>query len=292
MPDAKSNPAALTETPVLGLCRFSYPSGEDAMSGRIGGSDIEERCRILYDPKRLDERMFLFERVFLPPWRGQTDPNFCVAVLLGERFPEPYRSRLEAMVRDIPQIRLEYRREGLPMVPTCREITVAMRPANNRLVAEFRLDDDDAISFDYVQRVRAHLRGIQRMMRRRESVLLSFARGFYLHFTEGRLTQTPVMARYWTPGLTYFWPANTDKIFASHVHSNAWMKMASVVDPDRPMFIRSGHATNISKIAENMKGRGATRIKGVAKKRAIEKRFGINFDELARDWVEFTSSRS
>jgi len=88
---------------VQGLCRFSYPC--------TGGfkkhhDSLSDRRAALYDPRRLDRRLAWFTHVALPGLAAQTDAAFTLHVLVGEDLPEPWRSRLEAAIRPLPQIRL------------------------------------------------------------------------------------------------------------------------------------------------------------------------------------------
>ena len=91
---------------IQGLCRFSFPC--------TGGfkkyhESLDERRAALYAPKRLDERTLWFEHVFMPPLRAQTDSDFTMHLLLGEDFPEPWRSRVEAAIAGCPQVKAHWR---------------------------------------------------------------------------------------------------------------------------------------------------------------------------------------
>jgi len=55
---------------------------------------MAERTAALYAHDRLEARTFLFENILLPGLRAQTDPDFTLLLLMGEDFPEPWRSRI------------------------------------------------------------------------------------------------------------------------------------------------------------------------------------------------------
>src|SRR6056297_3319349 len=132
----------------LGLCRFSYPSAPGGFEDQDRSFD-EVRAR-LYDPNRLALRFLWFEQVALPSMRAQTDPDFELVVLAGDRLPAVWRDRLEANARATPQIRPVFLEEGEVHRVACRIAMRAHRDPAADVVAEFRLDDDDAVADIFV----------------------------------------------------------------------------------------------------------------------------------------------
>src|SRR5680860_355103 len=85
---------------VIGLCRFSYPA--------LGGFQIEHgtpaaRAAFLYDPVRMEERFATFTALTLPPLKAQTDPEFTLAIVVGDAMPEPMLERLLDLTQNVPQ---------------------------------------------------------------------------------------------------------------------------------------------------------------------------------------------
>jgi hypothetical protein len=50
---------------VFGYMRFSYAGQSDARASRTG-QPIEEIAKTLYEPRRMERRFFLFEKLCLP----------------------------------------------------------------------------------------------------------------------------------------------------------------------------------------------------------------------------------
>ncbi len=154
---------------VMGFCRFSWFGISD--TGRSIQTE-DDAMRILYDPIRLATRFHLFENLCAPALRHQTDPDFEFVVITSPEMPEQFRTRLERIVAAVPQMRL--------VVTNKRDIGAVMKPlvlegtaGGTQPLASFRLDDDDAVSVNYI----ARLRGIARRMEPGE--LITFPSGIY-----------------------------------------------------------------------------------------------------------------
>lgn len=66
----------------------------------------------LYNEARLQERLFIFSNIFLPPLRHQTDTDYRIAVLIGEQMPESIREALLNITRGIDSVRVVVEPEG------------------------------------------------------------------------------------------------------------------------------------------------------------------------------------
>lgn len=135
---------------IYGHCRFSYFGLSD--TGRAIGS-VEDAFQKLWHPVRMAVRFHLMESLLLPVLRAQTDPDFRFVILASEIMPEPFQLRLDRIVADLPQVQV--------LRTAQRDIGKAMRPvmieASNGYAdpaVHFRVDDDDAVSTDYVARLR------------------------------------------------------------------------------------------------------------------------------------------
>ncbi|WP_167620226.1 glycosyltransferase [Paracoccus ravus] len=142
---------------VVGICRFSLLGRGDWKAFR-GISDEEaervyaKQAELLFRPERLEARLATFEHLTLASMAGQSDPNFHFLVLASELMPAGYRERLSAICAPHPQVSLRF----FPIINTAK--------AQERLFQElgltydqalqFRLDDDDCVSFDYVEKMR------------------------------------------------------------------------------------------------------------------------------------------
>lgn len=229
---------------LLGLCRFSVPS-LGAFQKRH--DTIEERRAMLYAPERLVQRFAWFEHVTLPAIRHQTDPDFTFIVLVGQDFPEAAHRRMTALVAGIPQIRLAYAPPG-DHRQICAEALRAHVNPHADIVAEFRLDDDDAVAIDFVARVRAEAPVLAGAILRSGRAAIDFNRGLVLaHSAEGLLL-VPRRAPYWTPALAVLTSVEAEERILDFPHQKIWTAMPTLTLPEDVMFVRGAHGTNDSRV--------------------------------------------
>ena len=159
---------------VIGLCRFSYP----ALGGfQVDFASMEEKLAYLYAPDRMEERFRTFECLTLPPLRAQTDPDFIFLVLIGDTLPAAYRARLETLLRDLPQARLVV----FPPKPhreIMKRVINKARSFDDAPCLQFRMDDDDAVAIDFVERLRDVATRLQPLAADRSLIAIDFNRGF------------------------------------------------------------------------------------------------------------------
>lgn len=135
---------------IVGLCRFSYP----ATAGfRLSAAGPEAVVETLYDPARMQMRFALFETVCLPSLAAQTDTAFRLVVLVGDMMPLRWRRRLRKLREDHPFLEICALPPRGPLQATRRAFRAASE-AVTPFVTGFRLDDDDAVAADYVERLR------------------------------------------------------------------------------------------------------------------------------------------
>lgn len=112
-----------------GICRWSYAAALGAFRNEPEAGD-------------------------LPALRAQSDRDFTLHLLMGDHLPKDVRTRVLAMIADVPQIRPHFEPDGQPHADACRKIMLAGREKEARAVTEFRLDDDDAVATDFVELTR------------------------------------------------------------------------------------------------------------------------------------------
>ena len=143
---------------IIGICRFSYLTSKS--QGFQSKFDSRAKSKAyLYDEARMATRFRYFEQLTLPSIAGQTDKDFTFIILTGRGMPKHWLDRLNDVCRPVEQIRI------IKLKPMGHHR--AMREAMNAELArgeegdslQFRLDDDDAVAIDFVQRIRhiAHL---------------------------------------------------------------------------------------------------------------------------------------
>mgnify|MGYP000244605993 CR=1 FL=1 len=168
---------------VLGLCRFSYP----ALGGfQVGHDTTADRIAYLYDPARLEERFRLFETVALPCLMAQTDPDFEMIVLIGDRFPPVHLERLTALLASLPQARIVVE-PPRPHREVMKEILNKTRHARSEPCVQFRFDDDDAIAVDFVAKLRKAVDDAAPLLVQHKSVALDWNKGYVAEFGADRV---------------------------------------------------------------------------------------------------------
>lgn len=140
--------------------------------------------RIAGEPGLSDEwlahRLRLFEEFCLPSVTDQTVRAFRWILFCDPLTPEPHRGRIDRLCAD-PRIRVRF-------VERIDECVVAAReeaaPDATHLIST-TLDNDDAISRTFVQRVQEQFRG-------QEFEILNFPSGYRLELASGRLYRVSI----------------------------------------------------------------------------------------------------
>jgi hypothetical protein len=140
-----------TDNQIVGVCRFSYP----ATGGfRLSTQDAHKVTETLYAPDRLRRRFAIFESVCLPSLAAQTDPDFKLVTLVGDAMPIRWRRRLKSLRGKYPFLDICAVEPTGPLQATRRAFRVGAAE-DMPFVTGFRLDDDDAVATDYVERLRS-----------------------------------------------------------------------------------------------------------------------------------------
>ena len=158
---------------VIGLCRFSYPA--------LGGFQVEhdtpsDRSTFLYARDRIEERFATFETFTLPPLRAQTDGDFTFLVVIGDDLPSPYHDRLRDLLADIPQAVIQAHAPG-PHRAVMKHAINSVRDDRKLPCFQFRMDDDDAVSVTFIERLREAAQDCRPLLRKNKHVAIDFNQG-------------------------------------------------------------------------------------------------------------------
>ena len=236
-----------TSMPVIGLCRFSYPA--------IGGFQVqhettEERRRYLYAPTRLEERFRLFEASTLPCFRNQTDQAFQLLILIGECLPKPAHDRLRDLTAGMSQVRI-IQKPPARHRRLMKEILNDARADPDQPCLQFRHDDDDAVSVDFVERLRQAARDCAGLMRTRETVGIDFNCGYLARMNVNGVQAKMVHRPLVTAGLGMYVRGGSSASIMSYTHNRLGRIMPVVSYPDAPMWVRSLNGFNDSPATRN-----------------------------------------
>ncbi len=151
--------------PIVGICRFSFLGrGDwsvwtDAEGKRSAPDNIADHAARLYDPARMAQRFYSFENLLLAAMTAQTDPEFHLVVLTSTAMPPQYQTQLRDLTASRPNLHL--------VISDAANVNDGLFP---RLAAirgdapglvQFRIDDDDCLSIDYVARLADFARRMQ-----------------------------------------------------------------------------------------------------------------------------------
>ncbi|MGC1495670.1 MAG: glycosyltransferase [Sulfitobacter sp.] len=148
--------------PAIGICRFSFCGKGDWRASRAAKTPEEIEAMLsksaaeLYAPERMELRFFLFENFLLPSLKSQSDKNFICLILTSDIMPDVYKKRLKNLCAETPNLELLVSSERTVHEALWPRIS-ALNALAGRPLVEFRIDDDDCLSRDYVHELRAYM---------------------------------------------------------------------------------------------------------------------------------------
>jgi hypothetical protein len=224
--------------PIYGHIRFSYYGVTDT---RLKPTADGEALARLYDDRRMARRFFLFENLTLPSLIAQTDKDFTTVILSSDVMPDRYKERLSALAARLPGAIVEYSASRRGDLALQKFMTRAAEPKSRGSSVHFRLDDDDALAFTYIERLRMLTQTVS------PSTHLSFPSGIMLFPAKptAPLGTSMLHQRFLTAiGLATVNGGSFHKNPFQMMHSNVWTRWPLVSDPSFPAFIRTQHFEN------------------------------------------------
>lgn len=220
---------------IIGFCRFSFLGIGDWIAYRNlrGGAPLTDEAlqgiaNKLYDPKRLELRFWLFENLLLRSIVAQRDKDFTLIVLTSPEMPQPWLDRLHAMVAGIPTVRV--------VVSTARSCKAALLPELEIFRSErkgggypiqFRIDDDDCLSTDYIRALRKATRTMEGV----SSYAVSMPQALVMAAYGGTpITYYRLYSMFHSAGCAYYTEDETRTVF-HYAHTLFHKRVASLVLP-------------------------------------------------------------
>lgn len=135
---------------IIGVCRFSYAGDGGFTASKLSQTRLEE---MLYDADRMERRFIFFENICLPSLAAQTDPDFTLVALIADTMPYRWRRRLKDLMETYPFLQVCTLEPAGPLNSTRRAFKRGWDRQSD-FITGFRIDDDDAVAFDYIERTR------------------------------------------------------------------------------------------------------------------------------------------
>jgi hypothetical protein len=224
--------------PIYGHIRFSFYGITDTRTKP--DSDGSALAR-LYDETRMARRFFLFENLTLPSLINQTDRDFRTVIMSSKVMPDRYKDRLNALAARLPGSVVEYSHHERGDLAFHKYMVEAAGYKGRGHSVHFRLDDDDALSVDYIARLRLTSRLLP------PSTHITFPTGIFL-FPASKTEPVGVsmtQQRFLTAiGLATVNGGSFQKNPFQMMHGNVWTRWPVVSDPRFHAHIRTQHFEN------------------------------------------------
>lgn len=227
----------------IGLCRFSYP----AIGGfQVEHETIEERISYLYAEDRLEERFQLLETVALPCLREQTDQNFELIVVIGDTLPKRHGDRLHDLTSNMPQVRIVVE-PPRPQRELMKKLLNSARTDPSKPCLQFRYDDDDAVSVDFIERFRRTLNDCSGLVTTNRTVAVDFNRGYVAELGADGIAATETVRNLYVASLGMYVKGGCKLTIMNFAHEKIGRFMPVISVTDAPMWVRSHNGFNDSR---------------------------------------------
>ncbi len=225
--------------------RFSY-------LGKSGWkSEASKDPALLFAPDRMAYRFELFKKITLPSLADQTDDDFDVLILISDIMPQDQKDELLSLCHSFlgPE-RTKILEYGPFKAGRLFRNYIRDSYAAHPYVAQVVLDDDDAVSADFVEICKIEAAKLAATdYDADQGRFLSFMRGYSLLVQDGELKNlSPKNSPYVNLGLTLVAPPDTSKnpFLVSHL-AIADRHPGTIVSTLRPFYLRTVHEFNDSR---------------------------------------------
>lgn len=219
--------------PKILICtRFSF-------FGRSGWkSDFAADPEMLFEENRLRQRFWLFENITLPSLASQTSSDFHYYVLSSNLMPDWAKNQLDELCKTyVGEGRYTIRFAKFGRAKKFIRFILSDF-AGNDPVAQVVLDDDDALSCDFVATLKSHLNEMDEFTEENTPRFVTFPVGYVLGLREEDTRIWRHGYKFINLGLTMIGTAAQKNIFAIN-HKSAPKIFGFTSDYEKPMYIRT-----------------------------------------------------
>lgn len=263
--------------PIL-LIRFSSLSPTNLLSHFESTKQLAE---YLYDENRMNYRFWLFENICLPSLLHQTCKDFHLAIVTSPELPEWCQTRLNKILEPLDHsIAFE---PPFERGSTMRTVSERFDFANGQKIT-VRLDDDDALAIDWIERISRIANGCKTLLNESDQYAIFPSDGYILNLNSMDRPIVHVHAK--SPyglGLALVTNENSNQTAYSYSHFKVPQRCPTISIPKVPSFVRTFHNTNISYLQNGFRSdRNMETLDSPVDKMLvdIEERFRIDFSKL------------
>lgn len=225
----------------VGITRFSvFRPGSGAWKLNRNTEDPEEYRRLLWSPERMRPRCDIFLTLTVPLLQRMADRHdYRHIVVYNNELPDPWRSELLAAAERYPVLHLHENQLGTDLKPAVHGLVKGFG-GRSRTVVQFRLDDDDVLAVDFLDRISSFTGAGDR------GRSVSLASGYSAHYHDGGLGSVHAVRRvFGAQGLAAVgsYDSRTDqvRIKISAQHTKVAQVMPTIVDSRAPAFFQMRH---------------------------------------------------
>ncbi len=156
--DITTGQTASTPRDIVGILRFSLILERGNYFPNIKELTFEERVAEIFNEERLERRFEVFESICLPSLLAQSDQNFNAILVTSKMLPAWAQLRLNDLVRNTPNIYVKPFRAKADIKRIFKRAAFEMLDPSAPVIGTFQLDDDDALSEQYIEKFRQYIK--------------------------------------------------------------------------------------------------------------------------------------
>lgn len=171
----------------VGVTRFNVVTSHSLGSFRATRNlTLAEAKQAMFESEKLDLRMRSFENFCYPTYRllAECDSDSHGIVLISHDLPQEYRTRMRELCDEVPGLVLVELADDEKVADVSKDFIQGV--AGDDRVFSYRFDDDDALPFTYLSRLRRVCEGVP------SNTVVSFNRGYSLSRIEEDAYTMPV----------------------------------------------------------------------------------------------------
>lgn len=205
----------------------------------------------LFATDRMSKRFEYFEKISLESLKSQSDPDFKILVLSAHRMPENYKKQLLELCCDSlgpDRCEVDFNGWGLAGRVFRRKVQSIFADELETPIAQVVLDDDDAVSNDFVEVCRLESQFAFDQHRDDNGyTYISFPNGYSMSLNDEGVHLKSQRSSFINLGLTLVSKPLTDQnpFLTSHKFIGE-RHPTRVVDDSRPYYLRTVHSHNDS----------------------------------------------